>query len=803
MTPRARRLAAGIALLVIALFIGRWTADFLTERWWAASISPGAAAAVTQWRLLGLLLDAVAMGTAACWFALQAVVVARAIASVQVARQVGDLRLRETIPARLLLAGAVATGVLLGLITGAGAREWRAPIALAWQGVHYGLRDPLLREDLGVFVGQLPLWDVAHGFLVLLVVVGCGFVTMLYAGIGAIRRDGAQLVVHPYARRHLGLLLVALAAVIALGYLLTPYHLLVTPGAALNSAGALTRIRAAQVMVGMAAGIGLLSLLWIRRGRHTLLAGGWLVLGLGAVVERVIVPAVTGEGTPAVGSDAMVRHYDALAWGMIERDASLPADSIPTAPAVWDANLLARFAEANDAALLAATQTSLPQAGGTTPAWLVAIAPAGDHSHVDLLAVQEGMATPGGPPALLRPEEPAPGRPVWRSLAEVRLHPRDPAWREVPVGVPVGGPLRRLLLAWSRQGGGLLVEAGSTRIDWHLDPAERAAAILPMARWLPADVVLVAGRPTWVVEGLIGLENFPFASRATFQGTELGGLVPGFVATMDPVSGAVRFYLDPGADSAAVAWAGFAPELVLPASAMPAELRGALAYPSAWFETQLEVLETAAWGLGRRPGRFVANGPPAPPLPAWRSPGQPARQVSLNDPGSGLLSAVVTVFRSGGLPSMRVEDLSGGHAPTESTGELQRLWGQMLPLMHLRDSARAAGDTIESGAIRWFLGGGGLGAWQPIFAIPAHGPPTLLWTSTLLGPNLGGGRSMAEAWVTVRHPAGAPAPAVGNSDAATLRQARLWMLRADSAMARGDLTAFGRAIEELRTILRP
>ena len=46
-------------------------------------------------------------------------------------------------------------------------------------------------------------------------------------------------------------------------------------------------------------------------------------------------------------------------------------------------------------------------------------------------------------------------------------------------------------------------------------------------------------------------------------------------------------------------------------------------------------------------------------------------------------------------------------------------------------------------------------------------------------------------------------PLTRPADAAIVARARLWMLRADSALARGDLTAFGRAIEELRAVLKP
>lgn len=803
MTSRARRLATGVALLVVALFVGRWTSDLLAERWWAATISPAAVAAVTRWRLLGLALDAFAVIGAACWFALQAVLVARAVASVPVTGQAGSLRLRETVPARLLLFAAIATGVLLGLVTGAGAREWRGPVALAWQGVHYGLRDPYLRTDLGVFVSQLPLWDVAHGFVTLLVVLGLCFVGMLYVSIGAVRRENSVLVVHPYARRHLGLLLVGLSAVISIGYLLAPYHFITTPTPPMSAAGALTRIRSAQVMAGVALGIAVLSLLWIRRGRHAILLSGWSVLIIAALGERIVVPALTAEASAPVGSDAVLRRFDTLAWGIAEAPVSVESDTVPAVTALWNESLLARYVESGGGELLAATPTVVGIGTQATPAWLVATSvTGGDSTRLDVLAIQEGLPAASGRPVSLRAPDLPSTRPVWRTVGDARLTPNGPAWRVVPTGVPIGGALRRIVLAWARQGGRLLFQGGGSHVDWHLDPAERAAAILPVASWLPADVAVIAGRPLWVVHGLIRLDRFPLATESTWRGEPAGGVVPGFIATMDPASGLTKIYLDPAADSTAAAWASFFPGLVQPAAAMPAELEASLPYPAAWLDSQLQVLESPEWGLGRRQAQGPVNGPPGRSVPTWPSSSRPARQSAFEDPGRRALSALVTSERVHGIPALKIERYEGSTLSVESALELIRLWGKVPPLMHVRDSTRAAGDSVEPGSVHWLLNGQTLTAWQPMFSLSARGSPTLLWIATSLGGRLGGGRSIAEAWNTVLSP-GANGPRDSRpADAVIVARARRLMLRADSALARGDLTAFGRAIEELRIVLK-
>src|ERR1041384_2117769 len=102
MTARTRRLLTAAASVVILLFVGRWTVVFLSERWWAATISPAAQAAVTRWQLLGLGLDALAVALAATWFACHAVLVARCISSVEISRSIGHDRIRTPVPMRLL-----------------------------------------------------------------------------------------------------------------------------------------------------------------------------------------------------------------------------------------------------------------------------------------------------------------------------------------------------------------------------------------------------------------------------------------------------------------------------------------------------------------------------------------------------------------------------------------------------------------------------------------------------------------------------------------------------------------------------
>lgn len=798
MTPRTRRVVGALVVVVAFLFVARWSVAFVAERWWAATISPAAASFVTNWQLLGLALDTGAIVVASIWFAIQALLVARAIASVQVAHRLGDLQLREAVPTRLLLGGAIASGILLGLIAGTGAHSWRDPLLLAWQGVRYGTTEPLLNLDIGVIVGQLPAWALFHRFAVLLALLGLAFCFALYAGIGALRRDRGVVVVHPDARRHLGALLAFVALVLAIGYLLTPYHLAAASLQSLTTGGAQTRVRAAEIMTGIAVATAMLSLLWALRGHNALLAGGWIVLALGALCERYAVPALAEEVPPPLSRMMMVRRVDSMAWGMRETAPFVEPEPTPVVTAIWDEPLLGRLVERGGGVLEAATPSQLTTPDGqTVSVWFVATPPPGNSGPMEVLAVADGVTSAAGAAIMIgSPAESRTGRPVWRTLADPRTRPSAPPWRSVASAVNASSPLRRLLLAWARQAPGMLGQQPQSDVDWHLDPTDRAAAVLPMLSWSSADLVFLNSRPTWLVQGMLAIDQFPLATRGRWRDARVAGVVPAVLCSVDAASGETRFYLDPAADSLGMAWARLIGPLITPASTIPTELRTRVTYPVEWFAAQLSVLRAPAWNAGQPRESTVTAGSPAP---VWVTGGIPGHQVALAEAGRGAIAMTITAYRVNAIPQLRIERHDPDLALGDSRVELRQLWSRAATVMHLRDSVAAAGDTVWSRSPRWFSGRE-LAAWQPVFALPRRGAPTLLWIATGLGDRVGGGRTPAEAWRTASEP-DRNTDLQGPTDATTLELSRQWLQQADSALRRGDMTAFGRAFEELRRAL--
>jgi hypothetical protein len=795
-TPRNRRIAEALVVAAALLFVGRWTTEFIAERWWAASVAPGGAAFLTIYALLGLALDAAAIVTASAWFALHALLVARAIASVQVLRRVGDLQLREAVPTRLLLWGAVISGVLLGLVAGAGAHEWRDPVMLAWQGVHYGVADPLLHEDIGVLVAQLPVWDLLHSFAVLLVLLGSAFCLTLYGGIGAIRFERRRVSIHADARRHLGILLACAAATITLGYLLAPHHLAASQMLDMPASAASFRARADNLMAGISLVAVAGSLLWALRGSDSTLVAGWLVLGLAVVGEHIAVPAMTEDIRPVSTRLATIHQLDALAWGLHDLPLINAPDSVPPVTALWDEPLLAQLMARTGGLLVGATPTAVIADGRATPAWLVATPAVADSLQLDLLAVADGVVGNGGGALFLAPSPLANGgRPLWRVLTDPRVRPDAPAWRSVSAGVNRSGILRRLLLAWARQAPGIFSDSPGRAVDWHLDPLDRADALLPMFTWVHSDLAIIDGAPRWLVQGMLPIDQFPLTPRARWNGSQIAGLVPAVIAVIDVATGATRFHLDPGADSLAKAWARAIGPLVEPATTLSPAERSALTYPAEWLAAQATVLRTPAWSGGHD---IPARDGDAAAAPVWVNALLPGSQIVLGDPTAAAPTTIATGFRSGGYPQLRLDRQEAG---ATLGSDIRQVWAHLPAATHVRDSVIAAGDSVAYRATRWYVGHDALAGWQPIFALPRHSAPVLLQVETVVGDVTGTGDTPVDAWRAASQPG--PGSGARGPDAGTvINEARQWVERADSALRRGDLTAFGRAFEALRSTLQ-
>jgi hypothetical protein len=799
-------LIAAIAGVVALLFVGRWAAGLLADRWWAAQISPAAVEFLTDWHILRLTLDLAGFLLASAWFIGHLFLVYRAVGSVQVRRNVANLEFREALTPGMLLAVAVGAGGLLGLLVGTGGAERWQQVALAWQGVSYGIADPLLQHDAGLYVAQLPLWRLAHGFALLLVVLALGIVFGLYILVGAVRWLEGRPAINDHARAHLGWLLTGLALALVWGYFLEPYELVAGLGRPVDLATWNATTLVSPLLVGVALATAGLSAAWALRPRHALALAGWIVLSLASVVGHWMVPpAMNGKGEPAA-SAAVVQQLNREAYRLqtLAEDRLAPAGEPvpPTVPSLWNVELVRQLAAADSNEVLAADPAILSVRGRSRPAWLaVRAAPNG---RTAVLAIADDRAGGNGQPLFYSSSDTAPraDRSEYLDLGLESFRPDAPPHRLEPAdrkGVQVGGWPRRVMLAWALQASGLLQRLPpQSRVDWRLSPEERLRTLAPFARWGEPAPRIVNRALLWVVDGYLAPRTFPLSARLQWRGREIGALEAGFIGTVDAATGAAHIYLRPGGNGLAAAWAAAAQGVVEPASAIPEAVHRATPYPLELFRIQANYLEQAGSQLGSLGGPPGSRRLEPPADLTWSGDTTRSLRVAVYE-RAGRLGAVLVAGGAAGATGLRLFRFDSATALPSRTG-LENRWSHFATYDALNDSIADEGGKLERGPVRIDLGPGGPVAYQSHFARDARGGTVLTWVSVAAsGERLGAGRTLREAWSNLL---GASVPSVaGSAQATRLEEARRWLERADSALRSGHWAMFGQAWRGLREAL--
>jgi uncharacterized protein UPF0182 len=809
LSRRGRRLTAAVGAVVVLLFAGRWTATLLADRWWAAEFSPAAASFVTDWHLLRLTLDLCASLVASAWFIGHLLLVYRAVGTVQVRRNVANLEFREALTPRVLLTIVVVTGLLLGLLAGAGVSgRWR-DVTLAWRGVSYGTSDPLLGHDLGLYVAQLPVWRAAHGFFVLLILLALTGVTALYMLVGAIRWIERRPAINHHARAHIGWLLAALGLALAWGYLLEPYELVAGSAEQLDQSAFRSSLLVSPVLAGIALATGAVSAVWAARPRHALLVAGWIVLVMASMFGHWLFPSLLSGSTAAAVESRTVERLGRIAYGLEGlRDTRLERIGPPAPPAVpslWNSAALARTFPGDSNHLLSVNPAMLTPNGKRRPVWL--IIRSSSPGRVIASAVADHRVSPTGEPLFYRLGDTLP-RPTPTSLLDLRsdlLGPEARPYRLVRgegPGVAVNGWPRRLLLAWALQAGELLGDVGpDARVDWRLSPEDRLERLAPFADWSAPTARVIDGELVWLLDGYLASSTFPLTRRVTWRSHRVGSLRAAFLGTVNAESGAVRVYLQPGADALANTWGRLSNGVVEPASAIPEPVLGAAPYPSDLFRIQAQQLERAPWKVGTvsgTPAHGVSEASP-PPQPGWASDTTgPLAVLTFELPAERRLSAVLIGSRDEGRTRLTLVRLDSA-ATLPVRGVLENRWANFPSYDALNDSIREDGGKLERGPLRVEVGPGGPVAYQGYFALRPSGGTVLAWVSVAALNRLGAGRNLKEAWSNLLG-ATVPAPP-GSAQAGRLDEARRWMEHADSALKVGDWSEFGRAWSSLRNIL--
>ncbi len=808
MSRRSRRLAALVSVLVALLFAGRWTATLLSDRWWAAALSPAAATFITNWHLLRFALDTAACLVGSAWFIGHLLLVYRAVGTVQVRRNVANLEFREALTPRALLTIVVVAGILLGLLVGVGASRWWREVTMAWQGVTYGLTDPLQSHDLGIYVAQLPIWRAAHGFAVLLILLALSGVVALYMLVGAIRWIDRRPAINHHARAHIGWLLAGLAVALAWGYLLEPYELLAGPADVLPRSTWRASVLASPLLAGVALAAGALSAVWAARPRHALVASAWIVLAAGSLIGHWLLPALlSGSDVPAVASQS-VEQLSRVAYGL-ERLQDQPLDpagapTLPPVPSLWNPAALSQAFTGDSSRVVGINPVLLTPDGTRRPAWL--ILRADSSRRVIVSAVADQRASRAGEPLFFRLGDTLP-RPAPSALLDLRADPLVPDARQYRMlseggpGVMIGSWPRKLALAWALQAGELLGDVPeSTRIDWRLSPRDRLERLVPFAEWSAPTARIMGGELVWLLDGYLASSTFPLTRRAQWQDRRVGAVMAAFLATVHAESGAVRVYLQSGADPLAAMWSRVSQGLVEPASAIPEAVLHSAAYPTDWFRVQAQQLEHSPWKAGMLSGGAGPGGSDrASPQNGWAADTSgPLTVFTYESPGDRLLSAVLIGSQENGRPHLTLVRLDST-ATLPIRDILQERWANFPSYDALSDSIREDGGKLDRGPLRVEISPGGPVAYQGYFAQRPAGGTVLAWVSVAAPNRLGAGRSLTEAWSNLLG-ATVPAPP-GSAQSGRLEEARRWLEHADSALRSGDWGEFGRAWSSLRNVL--
>ncbi len=109
----------------------------------------------------------------------------------------------------------------------------------------------------------------------------------------------------------------------------------------------------------------------------------------------------------------------------------------------------------------------------------------------------------------------------------------------------------------------------------------------------PYMVVDKQGRLVWIVDGYMTSDAHPYSRKLDFEGMNSLNYIRNSVkATVDAYDGTVKLYIFDPEDPLIGAYRNLFPNLFLPASAMPADIREHVRYPELIFRTQAEIYRT-------------------------------------------------------------------------------------------------------------------------------------------------------------------------------------------------------------------
>ena len=162
-------------------------------------------------------------------------------------------------------------------------------------------------------------------------------------------------------------------------------------------------------------------------------------------------------------------------------------------------------------------------------------------------------------------------------------------------GIPIGGFLRRVLLAADRGDLGTLPFSDDVTPDSRLlmlrNIRDRVAHLAPFLTFDRDPYVIVGddGRLMWMIDAFTTSNTYPYSTHYALGDDQVNYMRNSVKVVIDAYNGTTTFYVFDKEDPVLAAWRGIFPDLFKDASAMPADLHRHVRYPEALFNLQSEV----------------------------------------------------------------------------------------------------------------------------------------------------------------------------------------------------------------------
>jgi hypothetical protein len=423
-------------------------------------------------------------------------------------------------------------------------------------------------------------------------------------------------------------------------------------------------------------------------------------------------------------------------------------------------------------------------------------------------------------------------------------------------GVPMGGLFKKLLFAIQYQEQRIVLSSlinSESKILYNRSPRERVAKVAP---WLTLDgdpyPTIVDGKVKWIIDGYTTSSGYPYSQTTSLGAATADALTvnSGSItaqanrninyirnsvkATVDAYDGTVVLYQWDEKDPVLKTWMKAFPNTVTPKSKMPAQLLEHIRYPEDIFRVQRDVLssyhvQTASafyggqdfWRVPRDPSTFGANAGAQPPYyMTLEIPGSNKPTFALTTPfvprgGRENLSAFAVVDSNNGPNYGKITVLQlprstniAGPSQVASNFEAKPEVANSLSLL------RQGGSDVVLGNLLTLPVGGGLLYVQPVYVRATSNSsayPLLQKVLVSFGDVIGFDNSLKGALDQVfggnSGTSSSGSPVTDTTDNASadlktaLKNAQQAIADGNSALAKNDFTAYGRAQDRLKAAL--